>query len=365
MLSLRASRVLVSLFALELGSSVSGVGLLVACYALFPLLLAVFAGKLSDRLGVRLPMLFGAAGMACGMLMPFLLPSLTGLFVSAALIGASNIFFSVSIQHWIGMLGGVAERTKNFSNYSLAVSVGGFLGPMAAGFGIDSFGHARAYLLCAAVPLVPFVIMAFVARGLPHPPARENKASTESILELWRNPGLRRIMLTGGALLTGIDLFEFYMPVYCRGVGLSASAIGMVVAMYSLAAFSVRVAIPALAKWKGEEALLTYAMVLGALAYIAVPFFRDPWLLGAICFALGLCLGTGQPLSMTITYNRSPAGRSGEALGLRLTINNVTHTAVPLVFGALGAALGLSPVFWITAALLASGAWFSRDFPVP
>ena len=62
---------------------------------------------------------------------------------------------------------------------------------------------------------------------------------------------------------------------------------------------------------------------------------------------------------MSIIYNRSPAGRAGEALGLRLTSNNITHTSVPMVFGGLGTAIGVGSVFWVIAALLGAGALYS------
>ena len=65
--------------------------------------------------------------------------------------------------------------------------------------------------------------------------------------------------------------------------------------------------------------------------------------------ARGLGLGCGQPLSMTIAYNRSPAGREGEVTGLRLTANNVARVVIPVVCGALGTALGAAPVFWFNA----------------
>jgi len=56
----RGSKVLVSLDALHLGANSFMVGVLAALYALFPLLLAVYAGRISDRIGVRYPILFGS-----------------------------------------------------------------------------------------------------------------------------------------------------------------------------------------------------------------------------------------------------------------------------------------------------------------
>ena len=360
MVAMRSSRVLLSLFALDLGTSVSVIGMLVASISLFPLFLSIYVGRLSDRLGIRTPMIIGAAGVTLAMIVPYFIPSLAGLFVSATLLGTSNVFFSLSMQHWIGLLGNSpAERTRNFSNYAVAVSVGAFIGPMIAGFGIDSVGHASAYLICMLFPLLGFLGVVFSARTQPGPQPRDATAGTGKAMDLLAVPELRRILVTGGILLTGIDLFEFYMPVYTRGIGLSASVIGVIVSMYSVAAFAVRSAIPKLVLWRNEERLLTLCLAFGALGYLLVPFLENPWLLGAISAALGLFMGCGQPLTMSIIYNRSPAGRAGEALGLRFTSNNVTHTGVPVIFGALGATIGVAPVFWVIAVLLGAGAWYS------
>ena len=46
---------LVSLSALSIGASPFQVGILAALFAAFPLLLAVYAGKVSDRIGVKRP----------------------------------------------------------------------------------------------------------------------------------------------------------------------------------------------------------------------------------------------------------------------------------------------------------------------
>jgi len=167
MLSYRGSKVLISLFAIELGAAQLYIGTLIAMYAVFPLLLALFAGKLTDRLGVRAPMLCGSAGVAAGLLLPFLSHSIPALYASAALIGASHVFYNVAVQNLVGTLSAGAEsRTRNFSNYGLVMATASLLGPLAAGFSIDHFGHASSYLYLAGVPLMS-VLIALTLLGEP------------------------------------------------------------------------------------------------------------------------------------------------------------------------------------------------------
>src|SRR3989442_6801849 len=69
----RGSKVSVSLAALQLGANSFMVGVLAALYAVFPLLLAVYAGRISDRIGVRYPILLGSIGITACLLPPALL----------------------------------------------------------------------------------------------------------------------------------------------------------------------------------------------------------------------------------------------------------------------------------------------------
>jgi hypothetical protein len=63
---------------------------------------------------------------------------------------------------------------------------------------------------------------------------------------------------------------------------------------------------------------------------------------------------------MSLLYEASPPGRQGEAVGVRTTMLNASHTAIPLASGAVSSAVGMSPAFWLLALCLLSGAWFVR-----
>ncbi|MFN7087575.1 MAG: MFS transporter, partial [Burkholderiales bacterium] len=113
--SFKGSKVLISLYAIDLGANPLAIGVLFSMYSLFPVFLSVYAGKLSDRLGFRPPMLFGACGLLSGLLLPYFFPRLETLYVSAVLIGTCYIFYTVSVQHLIGSAGEGEERTRNYS----------------------------------------------------------------------------------------------------------------------------------------------------------------------------------------------------------------------------------------------------------
>ena len=360
MSSFRASKVLISLFAIELGASQFFIGVMIAMYSLLPALLALYVGKLSDRLGVRLPMLAGSLGITLGLLLPWLSPTLPALYASAALIGATHMLYNVSMQNLVGSLGAAEDRTRNFANYALAMALGSFLGPLAAGVSIDHFGHAASYLYAAAFPLVPALIMAS-ARGISR--GRRIKTEEEQAVlsaSLLANPVLRRTLIASAMAVTGQDLFQFYMPIYGHSVGLSASAIGVVLGMSGIAAFVVRAALPPLVKRWEADTVFNGSLCVSSVAFLLFPLFSDVAMLSAVAFGLGLGMGCAQPVTLMLIFSRAPEGRSGEALGMRVTLNQITHIAVPIVFGSIGSVFGVAPVFIINALILAGGGLLNR-----
>jgi predicted MFS family arabinose efflux permease len=352
-IAFRGSKVLVALYALALGANPLVVGVLAAGYSVFPLVLAVHAGRVTDRTGVRKPLALGSAGLGLGLALPIAFPSLAGLLASVTVLGISHIYYHVAVHDAVGSLGDQSASARNFANFSLGASIAAFIGPAASGFLIDHTGYATTAAVLAAIAVVPALTIGLARHLLPvhvpHPHAAEQKGA----LDLWKHARLRRALVMSGVVLTGLDLFAFYMPIYGRAIGASASAIGLVLASYAAAAFLVRTVMPRLSRRLGPERLLAAAFLVGAAAYVLFPVFGQVPVLMAIAFVLGLGLGLGQPLTIMMVYERAPPGRSGEALGMRLTVNKVMQIAIPLAFGTLGTAFGVYPVFWANAVFLA------------
>ena len=63
---------------------------------------------------------------------------------------------------------------------------------------------------------------------------------------------------------------------------------------------------------------------------------------------------------LSLLHAHSPPGRMGEAVGVRLTLVNSMSVAVPLALGAVGASVGIAPVFWSVAACLLTGGFLAR-----
>jgi len=352
------SRMTTALFALQLGASPLTVGALMSLFALLPMLLSVASGRLIDRVGPRWPLAAAFAALACGAALPFFFPSLRILFLSSTLLGLGFMCVHIGMNSVIGAHGAPEGRALNFSWLALGFSFSGSLGPLVAGYAIEGFGHAGAFLVLAFFPLLALGLLLPRRRPLPRP---ERSAGSRRLLDLFRVPGLRRTFIVSGMLAMGWDLYSFLMPLYGARLGLAAATIGSIMASFAVATFVVRLAMPVLIRRVRQWRVLVASMAIAGMSYLLFPFVSSVPLLMANSFALGLGLGCAQPVIMSLLYEASPPGRQGEAVGVRTTMINASSTFIPLASGGLSVLAGsMSPAFWLLAASLLAGAWFAR-----
>ena len=140
------------------------------------------------------------------------------------------------------------------------------------------------------------------------------------------------------------------------GYGLFACGLGA----FGVAVFAVRLALPLFAHRVSEWQMMVTAMITTGVMLFLFPLTHHVPLLVLMAFLLGIGLGGAQPMIMTLLYQHAPPGRGGEAVGMRTLLININQTGIPLMFGALGAALGMTPVFWTMAILLAGSGYLMR-----
>ncbi|HTE14761.1 MAG TPA: MFS transporter [Burkholderiales bacterium] len=355
------SRLAVPLFAVDQGAGPFVVGTIVALYAALPAVLALPMGRMADRIGYKIPLLCGASGIFIALLLPWLFPKITTLYFVASLLGVSFMTFQLSIQTLVGAIAGPEARARNFSLLSLGYASANFSGPLIAGVLIDNLGHARTFA-SLALPLIPAIVLAAMgSRWIPNVHAK-SKAVKGGLFELLKIKTLRNTLIASGIVSSAWDVYQFFMPIYGRSLGMSATAIGSVMSAFAIAIIVVRLVLPFFVRRLGETQTLTYAMFVSCAAFCLFPLFSSAWLLAGVSFLLGVGAGVGQPLSMTMVFNASPKGREGEAAGMRITVNQVAHFVIPLFFGAVGSTVGYAAVFLTNASFLMAGGVISKRY---
>ena len=356
--AMTASRVVLSLYALQLGAEPSAVGALAAMFFIFPLLLSWPVGAMSDRVGPRKPLMASTVIGGVGLVLPYFWPHVAALYIAAAMSGMALALYHVNLQTLVGRLSAPEQRVRNFSNFSLVGAATNFCGPLLGGLAVDYSGHAAACLFISALSVLALVLMLTSGRSLPK--AERSSAPKLRVMETLADREMRGMLITSGLMQLGTDLFQFYMPIYGHGAGMSASAIGSVLAAFAAAAFCIRFGMTRLVARFGEQRLLTYSFFVGALGFVLIPASNSVVLLSLVAFLFGLGMGCGQPLTTMLMFAKCAEGRTGETLGLRLTVNNVMRVAGPACFGVIASFTGLTAVFIINGLMMGVGGWMSK-----
>src|SRR5687767_11303752 len=208
------SRVSVSLHALQLSSNELAIGVVIALYALCPMLLSIAIGRWADRAAPRSLVMLGSVLMTAALLLPPLLPAIPALCVAALILGFAHQVFSLPIEALVGGIGGPEKRARNYAVITMSWSAANFVGPIMAGYSIDHLGQLNVYWVLAAFTVAPIVVLLVKPDLLPKSTAvHMGEQPRGSVLELWRIPSLRTAIIAAGIIGSAQDLFQFYMPI--------------------------------------------------------------------------------------------------------------------------------------------------------
>ena len=358
-LSFSGCRVILSLTTIHYGASPFVVGVVLSLLTVIPILFALRWGRWVDRAGVRWPMLAGVAAILVAMVLGWAFPRMETLFVVSPLAGSGFFLYHIAAGQAAAMIGRPEDRVKNFSLLALAFSTSGFIGPTLSGFAIDGIGYDNAMLALSVGVLVNTMVLAVRKDDIPRHESSASPQERRRVSDLLRIPGFRLVFIVSGVLSMTWDLFAFVMPIHGSQLGLSATTIGILLGAFGSAVFVVRLLLPLIAHRVDEWRMLIAAMLMSGATLLAFPLVHGVPLLMTLSFLLGVGLGGTQPFIMALLYEKAPPGRGAEVLSVRTWLINVSQTGVPLAFGALGAVLGMLPVFWVMGASLLFAGWIA------
>ncbi|CAN7142227.1 MFS transporter [Acidovorax facilis] len=363
--SMAGMRLAAPLLALREGYSVAAVGFLVALFALTQVFLALPAGRFADRHGLKRPMGYSVAVACMGAGLAVVFPTYAVLCVAALMTGAGAGGATIAVQRHAGRAVHDATELKQvFSWLSIGPAVSNFIGPFAAGLAIDHAGttpgslegYRAAFALLALLPLVSWWCVRST-QDLPAAAAASAKdGPPQRAWDLLNDPPFRRLLIVNWLISSCWDVHAFAVPLLGHERGLSAAVIGTIFGAFAIAATVIRVLMPFVAKHLRERGVMAGAMLVTAVLFAVYPMLQSAWAMGLCSVLLGLVLGTGQPMVMSLLHQITPSHRQGEALGLRLMAINASSVLMPLMFGSAGAVIGVSGLFWGVGAAGLGGA---------
>lgn len=359
MTGIMGTRLLIPIISTQLGASVAHIGFIVSIFSLLSLIFAIPIGRWIDQYGIRTPLLISAFISFFSLLIPFLMTNLFGIYLSQIIGGLCQTVFVLSAQSYVGSSSNSIKREHNIAIFSLGVAAGSFVGPLLGGALSDYIGYVEAFALlgffCLAsacfIPLLTF------------PPTKSEVEVRQDIellrgnqtLELLKISNLRKAFLISSLVLLARDIYIAYFPLLAYQMGISATSIGVIVALHTGAGVLVRIFMSRLVVKFGKSEVIVFSIFVAGLLYILIPVTESIIWWGMLSFLLGIGLGIGQPLSISSTIYFSPKNRTGEALGLRLSFNRLTQVLAPVLFGGIAGLLSIASIFWIIGLLLMVG----------
>lgn len=360
-------RMAAPLLALRLGYSPAAVGILLALFAFIQLFLAIPAGRFADRHPLKRPVAFCMGFAVLGAALVAVWPTFPMLCVAALLTGGANGAAVVTLQRHAGRLASDPLQLKQvFSWLAIAPSIANFVGPFLAGLTIDFVGFRGSFATMALLAALSWLMV----RNTPEIPRQDVRPQDEkgNFWDLLADPRMRHLLLVNWLLTSCWDVHTFVLPVLGHERGISASVIGVILGAFAVAATVVRLFMPAIAARLREWAVITAAMTATAALYGIYPLMQSALGMGICSILLGLALGSVQPMVMSSLHQITPPHRQGEALGLRLMSINMSSILMPMLFGTVGAAIGVASVFWAVGATAAGGiraAWQLKTWDRP
>lgn len=352
-----ALRPMASYRAIELHAGTVGVGLLSASFAVLPLLLALPLGRLADRIGATRLMVAGSALFGLAGVAGVLTTRLPLLLAASAVLGVAMVAALIGQQSATAMAAAPADRDRAFGSLTSAAAAGQLAGPVIVGTAVAwwaaSWGTGRTGIAVGTVLALASLGVAPVLLRFPR--ATVERRPGGAAVRLVRVPGMWRTLVSGGLVLAALDLLLVLLPLWASGRDVSAAAVGWLLALRAAVTLAVRLFIDRAVARVGRRVASVGSIALAGAGLAVLPFVALPGAV-VVMVVLGVGLGVAQPLTMSAVADLATAGALGAAMGIRMTVNRLAQTVVPVAIGVLSSSSGVSGAFWGTAAMLGGAA---------
>ena len=352
--------------AIELATPAAWLGVLSACFAIAPLVLALPSGALVDRVGERRTAIAGAVLItSSGALLAALGHGVIALAAGSVLLGVGHLCSVVAQQTLVANSARASGLDAAFGHYTFAASLGQSLGPAVILLFSDggSVPHTQGIFVAATV-----AGLALVGLSLPFATSATHAATPRpqvgGLGSLLRLPGLARALLTSCTILAAVDITLVYLPALGAERGIEASAIGLLLTVRGVASMTSRLFLGRLTTLIGRRKLLITGTFVAAVTLAGAALPVSVAVIAVLMALAGLGLGVGQPITMSWLAASAPSGARGRAMSLRLVGNRAGQVVLPSLAGALAAGTGAAGVLCATGAGLAVIAAAARNLPV-
>jgi predicted MFS family arabinose efflux permease len=330
-------------------SSLTAVGIVLSMYGLWEALVRIPLGVAVDATGrSKASLVLGFLLAGAGALIMALGGSMGTLAFGRALTGVSS-------AAWVPMIVVFAafyppERAVSATALiSLVCSLGQMLGALSTGFLNNLGGYGLTFYVATGLAVASAAIVAGVPLVRPSAAAHRS-VSARSILSVFARRDVLMPSLTNAVLQFGCwaVLFSF-LPLLAKQLGAGAVTVSLILTV-SLVSNAVATLFLTLAAQRGSKrGILFSSFVLFAGGIVVATLGRSIGYFFLAAVMMGGANGLFYPILMGLSIEKVDSAHRSTAMGIHQAVYAVGMFTGPWVGGVLADALGIRPMFGITA----------------
>jgi len=350
---------LLPVYAHELGAGSFQIGLIFGAFSLTRTLFVPYFGSLSDRKGKK-------NLLTIGLFIYFALSLLYAAsddVLSLILLRLGHGFASAMIlpvaQAYVGLMTPEHKEGKIMGIFNLSLYLGMSGGPLLGGVVRDWYNIQVSFLCMAGLTFIGFLLCLLILPPEPMSYGKITHAKEQSVsyLAFFKIPELFSLFVFRSCFTICIGITWTFIPLLANiRIGLSSSAIGVVVMVNVFVAGFLQVPMGYLADRLNKNLMVTTGGILGVVSVLylnAASSFGELILVNGL---LGLAGGISVPAIMALGVI---GGRNSEAMGGTMGFLALSHSVGMLIGPLLGGLLldlfSFETVFSLGAAIMVSG----------
>lgn len=356
------------LFSAALGAGPAMVGLIVAASTITGIFLKAPAGAISDQIGRRKTLLFGAAVFGLTPFFYLLVGRDWQLLPIRFFHGLATAIYGPVVMAAVAAIAGArkGELLAWFSLIKIATNaLGGFLAGgllylIAKGSSPTLSDFHLIYTIIGGVGLVALWIAAWL---IPHM-REEAREKVRGVLEIHRRTvrGLAEVVRSVPVLLTAgmegvqnmtMGVLHAFLPLYVvERAGLNIALAGLLWTILTGTSVVAKPLMGRISDRYGRRAPIIIGMVLCAVPFAVIPLFKSFWILAALAVLFGLGEAFVTTSTGALVADLSKRESLGAAMGVFGTIADAGQALGPIIIGLLLVRIGYLAAFSVLAGFL-------------
>ncbi len=322
------------------------VGMILAQYGLWQALVRLPIGISADWLGRRKPyILVGIALTGMGAWLMGTADGAGGLAVGRAVTGlAAGSWVPLTVA--FSSLFPARDAIRATAILTFTASVGRVIGTSLTGSLNELGGHSLAFTVATGVAALALLLAVFI-REKPRPRQQPDLQETGHLVT--RKDVLVPALIGAVAQYTNWAITFGFLPILAAQLGATDVTLSLLMSMQiGIVTLSSLVA-AALVNRIGARRLVYFTLILMSAATGAAVFASSLWMVFAIQSCLGLAQGLGYPVFMGLSIRDVKDAERTTAMGLHQSVYAIGMFAGPWLSGILADAMGIRPMFGVTA----------------